>query len=280
MKYFILMCLVSACVLHAYALETPETILALKTCSNSGIYRNNDIVIEWDDVDLSDEKSYCSTTMNFCGGEKFIKFVFKERPTFLRYFLLEKSIISYQKESFYRKSNELLFRELTEDQGITILRALRVYPSADRIKISQNQLQESLGKDFFDDFLELVEFSQNPLMFIKMFNKFPLLHWRNTDKTYVFFMPKASELAICASTEKDKMDATMYFSPPDQSDFLLWKISYIKGRLLAVEYSKKENLFWVDENGDGLPDFCLRKESEAWLKIPCVKQVIKQDISQ
>lgn len=272
MRCLLFFCIVSVCV-RASTFDFSKTLLEQSTCSISGAYQNNGIFLEWDNVNSSGEESYCALTMNPYGDERFIRFVFKERPVFLRFFFLKRKIFSHKKESFFRENTELSLWETTGEKPVL----LKVCPSGDGEHITWEQLNDSFSEDFFDDFSEFVLFAKKPEAFLEMFEKSPLLYFVDGDRTSIFFMPKARELAMFAGDQKRKKDATMYFSPPGQNDFLIWKVSFINNQLTILEYSSKEDLFWVDKDGDGVPEFCLRKQQNAWLKFPCLKKVVLDD---
>lgn len=268
MRYFLLVLGFAAFGGTMNACDVPKTLLSGETCPDSGTYANDNISFEWANANSSEADSYCALTMNPYDDSRFVRFVFKESPYFLRYFFSKKKIISFRKESFFREKNILIFSELFEENFETV----KVYPGKDEIQITEKELRDFFSSDVVGDFLEFVEFAQNPKIFIDMFEKYPLLYSEDDVKTSLFIMPKKRELAVFVGRQKGKKDATIYFSPPAQNDFLLWKISYRDSSLVVIEYSSRENLFWVDEDGDGLPDFCVRKQHGNWLKSRCEKR--------
>lgn len=265
--WLLLLCTFSA---NSSASDTSKTFLSQINCSNSGTYGNNNITLEWDNVNSSESTFYCSLTMNPYDDARFIRFAFRERSFFLRYFFQERKLFSSRKESFFRIENELCLTEIVGEN----MSSVRIYPSPNGTDISEKQLRDLFEGELYADFMEFVEFTQNAESFLEMFEKYPVLYSADGISTNMFLMPKARELAIFAGTRKGKKDATIYFSPWEQKDYLFWKILFIDGRLVVIEYSSAENLFWVDENGDGISEFCLRKQRGIWLKFPCLKQSI------
>lgn len=263
------------CVSPASAFESnlSKTLLAQETCSNSGSYTSNNITLEWDDVNSSSSTSYCALTVNPYNDERFIRFVFKESPFFLRYFFSTRMLFSTRKESFFRKKRELFFTEIIGGK----INPTKVYAETNGVYVSGEKFRDFLGRELHNDFLEFVEFVHNTKTFISMFEKYPILFSSDGIKTNIFFMPRSRELAVFAGSQKEKKDVTIYFSPRGQNDFLFWKISFIRGRLIVIEYSSSENLFWVDESGDGFPEFCLKKQQKNWLRFPCIKQLAPDD---
>lgn len=188
------------------------------------------------------------------------------------FFTEEKAVFSHRKETLEIKPRERFFAETARGEE----------PEAQRFDVVKISIQEhgsivspeSLKKEMFSDFDEFASFANAPDSFLRMFEKYPALYSTDETKSTAFFMPRRHELAIAIATQKKTKDATVYFSPLGQKDFFLWRIALINGKTIVIEYASKENLFWVDEGGDGIPEFCLKEQHGNWLQFECLKETV------
>ena len=89
--WLLLLCIFST---NSSASDMSKTSLSQINCSNTGTYGNNNIALEWDNVNSSESTFYCSLTMNPYDDARFIRFAFRARSFF-------RDIFFFKRESFF-----------------------------------------------------------------------------------------------------------------------------------------------------------------------------------
>lgn len=228
-RFFLCFTLIFAHIaLHASS-EFPQTTLAQDAWTDSGTFVNGGISLEWEGINSQETDSRCLLSMNLNGdGGNFIRFAFQGRHRFVRIFFTEKkTLFSHGRESLKIAPLERIFferkREGDDEDDDLETRPIQT------VKITHSGVGKIVPSEFFNDtfkfdFGEFSAYAKNPDMFLQMFEKFPLLYSATGSEFIAFFMPKSRELAIAAGLRKGEKGFTIYFSPPEQKDFFLWRL--------------------------------------------------------
>lgn len=278
-RYTVCLALIFACVSLPASLETPRTAFAQDSWSDSGVFVNEGISLTWERINSSEADSRCILSVDISDdGKNFIRFAFEGKETFVRCFFTEKkAVFSHRKETPEINLRERVFFErerssedAEDDAEAYPLRTVKISVPDDGNAVSLEALCDAMKFDFG----EFAAYAKIPGEFLRMFEKYSVLYSADDAEYAGFFMPKPRELAIAVGSRKSAKEITIYFSPHGRKEFFLWRIALVDGMPVAAEYSSRENLFWVDEDGDGFSEFCLKEEQGNWLWFECLKEIV------
>lgn len=249
-----------------------ETIIAQKELSGSGSYQDSGITMVWtESPSKENQKLDYVFTMNINEtGEEFIRFSFSEDSGLVKIFARDNVVFSKNIEIIEQRKS----RNFTEILPIEKLQNIEIRQGTELLHLCDKDLVNIFSIDQYRKFDEFYKFTKEPKKFLEMFDRHALLHRKSGRNLSTFLLLKNQGIATAITSIGREKSAIIYFSRLGEKDFCIWQISLINEKPMVFEYSSKENLIWVDENGDGILDFCLKREKEIWVKANCKREVL------